>query len=87
MREEEFGEMIEAIKANHVDIDPLAAAMAELVALKKAHEERERKEDDDDDDDDDDQLCDYRLTGTRDRRGLIDLEEGLTFTAIPRKSE
>ncbi len=26
--------------------------------------------------------CDYRLTGRRDQRGLIDLEHGLTFTAI-----
>ncbi len=26
--------------------------------------------------------CDYKLTGKRDQRGLIDLEYGLTFTAI-----
>jgi hypothetical protein len=26
--------------------------------------------------------CDYKLTGKRDRRGFIDLEHGLTFTAV-----
>lgn len=30
------------------------------------------------------ELCDYKLTGSRDQRGLIDLEKGLTFTAVPR---
>jgi len=28
--------------------------------------------------------CDYKLTGKRDQRGLIDLEAGLTFTAVTR---
>lgn len=28
--------------------------------------------------------CDYKLTGKRDQRGLIDLEAGLMFTAVPR---
>lgn len=28
------------------------------------------------------EACDYKVTGKRDQRGLIDLEHGLTFTAI-----
>jgi len=28
--------------------------------------------------------CDYKITGKRDQRGLIDLEAGLTFTAVTR---
>ena len=36
------------------------------------------------DEHDDDEPCDYKLTGKRDQRGLIDLEAGLIFTAVPR---
>ena len=80
---EKLDEMIQAIKENQLDIEPLTMLMAELVALKAAHEAREVLEDlEDDDDDHDDEPCEYKLTGRRDRRGLIDLEYGLTFTPV-----
>lgn len=68
-------ELITAVRASKVDVTQLTKLVAELVAMKVAHEKRELEEDDD-------EPCTYKLTGRRDQRGLIDLEFGLTFTPV-----
>jgi hypothetical protein len=53
----------------------LLGLMADLKKLQIEHAKHEATEDDD-------EPCNYKLTGRRDQRGLIDLEHGLTFTVI-----
>jgi len=93
--EKKLGKMDEIVKAinaaakksttaKSVDLGPIMkllndirkehqAIVSEFNAHKKHCDEHE-----------DDEPCDYKLTGKRDQRGLIDLEAGLIFTAVPR---
>jgi hypothetical protein len=62
--------LIESVKAIKITATPqdLAPLAAAIMSMRQAHTEHEP--------------CDYKLTGKRDRRGFIDLEHGLTFTAV-----
>lgn len=73
-------------QAKTVDLGPIMKLLNEI---RKEHqaivsEFNAHKKHCDEHDDDDDEPCDYKLTGKRDQRGLIDLEAGLIFTAVPR---
>ncbi len=71
--------------ADQVDLAPLMKMMADIqkehkkiaaehAVLKAEYSKGEEYEDH--------EPCEYKLTGKRDRRGLIDLEHGLTFTPV-----
>jgi len=68
-----FDELITAVKAIKAPAPARPMDLKPLIAAVLARREESG---------DDSEPCDYKLTGKRDQRGLIDLEYGLTFTAI-----
>jgi hypothetical protein len=73
-------ELIAAVKGIKVEAADLGPVMNLLAQIQKDHSALMAKKDEYDEQDR--KPCNYKVTGKRDRRGLIDLEAGLVFTPM-----